>query len=270
MLPTLVIFFRESLEASLIVGIVLAYLARVGRPAHARAVWAGVAAAVALDLAVGLGTYHLIRQYDGSRVQSMLEGGTYLVATGMLTSMSFWMKEQGRDLRRSLETRVEAAVTRGSLAALVLLSAVTVGREGLETVFFTLAVAFHATPWALATGAASGLAAGVAVSFWVYRLGRRAPLGLFFNVLGVLLLLFAAGLLADGIQDFQSLGWLPFLGAVVWHSGRWLSDSSALGDILHSFFGYADAPSVLQLGAYAVFLAGAVAAYLRLGRRPAR
>ncbi len=267
MLPTLVIFFRESLEASLIVGIILAYLARVGRPDQVRAVWAGVGVAVMLDLAIGLLTYHVIRQYDGSRVQSVLEGSTYLVATGMLTYMSFWMKEQSRDLKRALEARVEAALTRGSLLAMVLLSAVTVGREGLETVFFTLAIAFHAAPWAIAAGAGVGLAAGVAVTYWIYRLGRRVPLGLFFNVLGVVLLLFAAGLLADGIEDFQALGWLPFLGQVVWHSGRWLSENSALGDILHSFFGYADAPTLLQVGTYAAFLAVAVAAYLRLGRR---
>ncbi len=267
MLPTLVIFFRESLEASLIVGIILAYLARVGRPDQVRAVWAGVGVAVMLDLAIGLLTYHVIRQYDGSRVQSVLEGSTYLVATGMLTYMSFWMKEQSRDLKRALEARVEAALTRGSLLAMVLLSAVTVGREGLETVFFTLAIAFHAAPWAMAAGAGVGLAAGVAVTYWIYRLGRRVPLGLFFNVLGVVLLLFAAGLLADGIEDFQALGWLPFLGQVVWHSGRWLSENSALGDILHSFFGYADAPTLLQVGTYAAFLAVAVAAYLRLGRR---
>ncbi len=267
MLPTLVIFFRESLEASLIVGIILAYLARVGRPDQVRAVWAGVGVAVMLDLAIGLLTYHVIRQYDGSRVQSVLEGSTYLVATGMLTYMSFWMKEQSRDLKRALEARVEAALTRGSLLAMVLLSAVTVGREGLETVFFTLAIAFHVAPWAIAAGAGVGLAAGVAVTYWIYRLGRRVPLGLFFNVLGVVLLLFAAGLLADGIEDFQALGWLPFLGQVVWHSGRWLSENSALGDILHSFFGYADAPTLLQVGTYAAFLAVAVAAYLRLGRR---
>ena len=265
-LPTLVIFFRESLEASLIVGIILAYLHRVGRGDQARPVWIGVGATLAVDTVIGLVTYHVIRQYDGSRVQSILEGSTYVLATGMLTYMSFWMKEQSRGLRHALEARVQAVLTRGSVAAMVLLAAVTVGREGLETVFFTLAIAFRAQPWAMAAGACLGLAAGIALTYWIYRLGRRVPLGLFFNVLGVLLLLFAAGLLADGIQAFQQLGWLPFLGQAVWHSARWLSEDSAIGDILHSFFGYADSPTVLQVGVYAAFLASAVAAYVRLGR----
>lgn len=269
-LPTLVIFFRESLEASLVVGIILAYLYRVGRSDQARAVWLGVGATVALDFVIGLVSYHVIREYDGSRVQSILEGSTYVLATGMLTYMSFWMKEQSRGLKRDLEAQVQAALTRGSIVAMVVLSAVTVGREGLETVFFTLAIAFHAQPWALAVGAVLGVGAGVAVTGWIYRLGRRVPLGLFFNVLGVLLLLFAAGLLADGVQAFQSLGWLPFLGHVVWNSAGLLSENSALGDILHSFFGYADAPTILQISAYAVFLIGAIAAYQRLGQDAGR
>jgi high-affinity iron transporter len=264
-LPTLVIFFRESLEASLIVGIILAYLHRVGRGDGARAVWLGVGGALALDLAAALATFRLIAQYDGSRAQTILEGVTYVVATGLLTAMSFWMKRQSGAIRGELEAQVRAALGRGSLLALIALSALTVGREGLETAFFTLAIAFHATSLQLWAGAALGLACGLAVSWWIYRLGRRAPLALFFNVLGVLLLLFAAGLLADGVQDFQALGWLPALGPSLWNSARLLSEDSALGDILHAFFGYADSPTLLQVGAYAAFLVAAVTSYTRLG-----
>ena len=273
MLPTLVIFFRESLEASLIVGIILAYLHRVGRGDGARAIWTGVGAAIALDLAVALATFRLIAQYDGSTLQTILEGSTYFIATALLTAMSFWMKRQGGNLRGELESQVRAALGRGSILALVAVSALTVGREGLETAFFTLAIAFRATSLQLALGAAIGLLCGLAVSWWIYRLGRRAPLGLFFNVLGVLLLLFAAGLLADGIQAFQSLGWLPVFGQTLWSTATYLSQDSALGDILHSLFGYADAPTLLQVGAYVAFLLAAVASYTRLGpgrRSPAK
>jgi high-affinity iron transporter len=265
-LPTLVIFFRESLEASLIVGILLAYLVRLGRRREARAVWFGVAAAVAADFAVALASFRVIHDYDGSRVQAALEGSTYLLATAMLTYMSFWMKGQGRGLKGELEARAATALGRGSLVAVVVLAAVTVGREGLETAFFTLAIALHATSGAVALGAALGLLAGLAVTWAVHRLGRRVPLGAFFDVLGVLLLLFAAGLLADAVEAFQALGWLPLLRGALWHTGRWLSEDSPLGDILHSFFGYADAPSPLQVGCYAAVLATTVASYLRLGR----
>ncbi|CAB1128633.1 Ferrous iron transport permease EfeU [Candidatus Hydrogenisulfobacillus filiaventi] len=263
MLPTLVIFFRESLEASLLVGIILAYLQRIGRPDRARPVWAGVGAALVIDLVVALLTYHLIRQYDGSRMQTILEGATYLLAAAVLTGMSFWMQGRNRDWKRALEQQVAAALDRGPVLALALLAALTVGREGLETVFFTLAIAFTAPPPALAAGAATGLMLGLGVTAAVYRLGRRVPLRLFFQGLGLLLLVFAAGLLADGIEDFQSLGWLPFLRTAIWHSGAWLNENSTLGDLLHSFFGYAQAPSLLQAGAYVIFLTWTVTRYLR-------
>ena len=265
MLPTFVIFFRETLEASLVVGIILAYLQRIGRTDRAFSVWLGIAAALTLDLSLALFSYHLIHQYDGSRVQAILEGCTYLVATAMLTYMSFWMKGQSRQLRGGLQRKVDVALSRGSVAAMVLLSAVTVGREGLETAFFTLAIALGQHGWHMYFGAVLGLFAGLAVSRWVYSLGRRAPLALFFNVLGVLLLLFGAGLLADAIESLQSIGWLHVLTRVVWHSAALLHEGSALGDIMHSLFGYAQSPTVLQVSVYLVFLIAAAYAYLRTG-----
>ncbi len=266
MLPSFVIFFREALEASLIVGIILAYLHRIGRADRAASVWLGVASALLVDGAVAAVSFHVIHQYDGSRIQAILEGSTYLVATAMLTYMSFWMKEQSRGIQRELEARVAAAVTSSSMLAMALLAAITVGREGLETAFFTLAISLRAQPLPLLSGAALGVLAGLGVSYWIYRLGRRAPLGIFFNVLGVLLLLFGAGLLADAVESFQSIGWLGFLQTAVWHSGRILPESSALGDILHSLLGYADSPSVLQVLTYASFLVLSVTAYLRIGK----
>jgi high-affinity iron transporter len=267
-LASLIIFFRESLEASLIVGIILAYLTRVRRPREIRWVWVGVGVAVLLDLAVGLALYHVIRHYDGSRLQTILEGTTYLVAAFMLTYMSFWMKRESRAMKGTLEAQVEHALTTGSRLALVGIPILTVGREGLETVFFMLAIAFSATPLALGTGAVLGLILGLSVVRATYRFGRRLPLHVFFNGLGILLLIFGAGLLADGIEDYQALGWLPWMTTAVWHTGRWLSESSVVGDILHSFIGYADSPSGLQFAAWAVFLALTLPRYIGTGRGP--
>ncbi|MGC8487669.1 MAG: FTR1 family iron permease [Clostridia bacterium] len=261
MIPVLVIFFREGLEASLIVGVILSYLQKIGWNSLTRAIWWGVLAAVVLDAALGVALFHIVRHYDGSRVQTVLEGTTYFVAMVILTGMSFWMKAQSRDIRRSLERQVDLAISRGTLFALVGLAFVTVGREGLETVFFTLAMAFRTPLLALAGGAAIGFGLALAVDVLIFRAGRRVPLGVFFNVLGGVLLVFAAALLADGIEDFQSLGWLPVMTQVVWNSGHLLSENGVLGDILHNFTGYAESPTVLQLGAYIVYLVGAFGTY---------
>jgi high-affinity iron transporter len=253
MLPVLVIFFREGLEASLIVSIILSYVRRMGHQRVAYQVWAGVAAAAAVDLALGISLFHVIRHYEGSRVQTILEGITYFIAMAMLTGMSFWMKSQGRSMKASLERQVRAAISRGTLMAMVVLAFVTVGREGLETVFFTLAVAFHTGFWALLGGALIGMALALAVDWTMLRAGRRVPLNLFFNVLGGVLLVFAAALLADGIENFQALGWIPGWH-VLWNTGGVLSETGVLGDILHNFVGYAASPTAVQLTCYVAFL----------------
>jgi high-affinity iron transporter len=101
----------------------------------------------------------------------------------------------------------------------------------------------------------------------IYKAGHKLNLGRFFTVIGVLLMIFAAGLLADSIQNMQELGWLPVLTTPLWHSARLLSQDSAFGDVLHSFFGYSDAPTPLQLVVYVAYLAVAVAIYLGVRSR---
>lgn len=263
MIPSLIIFFREGLESSLIVSVILSYLYKIGMAKKARWVWAGVGAAVVLDLGLGLGLFHMIRQYDGSRIQTILEGTTYFIATAMLTGMSFWMKTQSRGIKAALQQQIDLALSRGTLLALVGLSFITVGREGLETVFFTLAVAFHSDGWGLAAGALTGLASALAVDWAIFRAGFRLPLTLFFNILGGMLLVFAAALLANGIEDYQSLGWLPFFTHSLWNTQYFLNQNSLWGDILHNFTGYADSPTLLQVGAYVVFLAAGFWAYFK-------
>ncbi len=269
MIPVLVIFFREGLEASLIVSIILAYLQRAGQARVSLWVWAGVVGALLADLVVGLSLYHLIRHYNGSRLQTMLEGSTYFVAMVMLTTMSFWMKAQGRDLKRSLEGRVQGALSRGSVWAMTGLSFVTVGREGLETVFFTLAVALRSSPEGVAGGAAIGLGLALGVDWIMLRAGRRVPLSLFFNVMGGVLLVFAAALLSDGIEDFQALGWLPFAHSI-WNTAGVLGEGGVLGDILHNFVGYAARPSLLQVGCYVLYLGISLERYFGWSRRVRR
>ncbi|HJY56323.1 MAG TPA: FTR1 family protein, partial [Streptosporangiaceae bacterium] len=105
------------------------------------------------------------------------------------------------------------------------------------------------------------------IAFVIYRLGHKLNLARFFTVIGVLLMVFAAGLLADAVENLQQLGWLPVLDAPMWHSARLLSEDSALGDVLHSFFGYSDAPTPLQVLIYAGYLAVVVLVYLGVRAR---
>jgi high-affinity iron transporter len=140
----------------------------------------------------------------------------------------------------------------------------------VETVIFLIAIAYQSAPWQLGAGAVLGLGLALAVSIAMYRLGRRVNIGRFFMVLGALLLVVAAGLFADAVQNLQGLGVLPGAALTVWDAGRLLPDSSGVGDVLHGLLGYSAAPTVLQLLTWALFLAGGLLLFLRPPRPVAR
>src|SRR5487761_1889148 len=267
MLATLIIFLREGVEGSMIVAILLAYLNRTGRREHFRDVFIGVGAALVLATAAGVIVYETIRSYDGSRVQTIFETATYLIAASVLTYMTFWMRNHARSIAAELRARTDAALDGRARLGLGLLAFQAVGREGLETVVFTLAIVFSTSTAGALSGAAIGLAGALVIAFVIYRLGHRLNLGKFFTVIGVLLMVFAAGLLPDAGKTLQRLGGLPVRNPPMWHPTSLLSEGSALGDVMHSFFGYSDAPTPLQVLTYVIYLAVVVAAYLGLKSR---
>lgn len=274
MIPTFVIFLREGVEASMIVAILLAYLSRIGQRRHFRDVFLGVGAALVLVVAGGVAAYELISTYDGSTIQTVFETCTYLVAVAALTYMTFWMKRHARGIATELQRRSDEALSTGSRWGLGILSFQAVGREGLETMVFTLAIVFAskrqaATPVAgkwLLLGALLGLAAALGIAFIIYRLGHRLNLGRFFLVLGVILMVFAAGLLADAVENLQQLGVLPVWQHALWNTSRALSEGSSLGDVLHSLFGYADQPTPLQAVVWVGYLVVGATLYVRRPR----
>jgi len=270
MAATLVIFLREGIEASMIVAILLAYLNRIGQRRYFRDVFIGVGAALALAGGGGVAAYLTIREYDGSRVQTIFETATYLLAAVVLTYMTFWMRGHARGLSGELRARADAAMTGGARMGLAFLAFQAVGREGLETVVFTLAIIFSTSTQGALLGAVVGLAGSLAIAFIIYRLGHKLNLGRFFTVIGALLMFFAAGLLADAVENLQELGWLNVLATPLWHTGGLLSEDGTVGDILHSFVGYADSPTLLQVLVYVAYLATVLAFFLRVGHRPAK
>ena len=277
MIPTFVIFLREGIEASMIVAILLAYLKRLGQTRHFRDVFLGVAAALGLTVVGGIVAYFAISQYAGSRVQTYFETSTYLVAAGFLTAMTFWMHKHARTLAKELQARSELALTTGNRWGLGLLAFQAVGREGLETMVFTLAILFANSHQAAAPvhgglvlwGGVLGLVVALALAAAMYRLGTKVNLKVFFRTLGIALMFFAAGLLADAIQNLQQLGWITTGSHVLWNTSGFMSESSNIGDIFHSLLGYADQPTVLQSLVWLTYVVISVGAFVMLGRRPA-
>jgi len=279
MFPTFVIFLREGIEASMIVAILLAYLNRIGQRRHFRDVFLGVATAFGLIFAGGLAAYFLIKQYDGSNVQTYFETATFLLAAGVLTYMTFWMQNHARGLSQDLQRKSDQALSSGTRFGFAAIAFQAVGREGVETMVFTLAIIFANSKQAavplngnmLWLGALLGIVVALALAFFIYRLGAKINMRRFFQVLGILLMVFAAGLLADAIQNMQELNWLPFGRGQLWNSSGFVSEASNIGDVLHQLFGYAERPSLLQTLIWISYIAVGISFFIYLGRkRPAK
>lgn len=251
----------------MIVAILLAYLDRMGQRKHFRDVFAGVAAALVVVGIGGVAIYLTLKTYAGSRTQTIFETVTYLIAAALLTYMTFWMRNHARTMSSELRARTEAALDGRTRWGLGMLSFQAVGREGLETMVFTLAIVFASSAKGVLVGGIAGLVASLGMAFAIYHLGKRLNVVIFFKAVGALLMIFAAGILVDAVENLQALGWLSVLTHPVWNTAGFLSESSTLGDIFHSFFGYADRPTVLQLVVYVLYLVVAIGGFFGLKRR---
>jgi len=199
---------REGFEASLVVGIVLAFLDRTGRRDAFRPVWIGALAAAVLSAGVAALLFAVGAELQG-RSEAIFEGAAMLLAAALLTWMIFWMRRQARTVRRELEAQVEHALATGSALALALVAFVGVLREGVETALFLYGTVSGTNALVSTTSAAVGLVAAVALGYVFYRGASRLDLRRFFTVTSSLLLLFAGWLLARGLHELSEAGVLP-------------------------------------------------------------
>jgi high-affinity iron transporter len=199
---------REGFEASLIVGIVLAFLNRAGRREAFWPVWLGTLSALAISVAAAVVLFAVGAELEG-RSEALFEGVGMLAAAGLLTWMIFWMRRQARTIRRELEQQVEHALATGSALALALVAFVAVLREGVETALFLFGSVEGANKLVASTSAAIGLALAVVLGYLFYRGSARLDLRRFFTVTSVLLLLFAGWLVVSGLEELSEAGVLP-------------------------------------------------------------
>jgi high-affinity iron transporter len=269
MVGSLLIFAREGLEGTLICSILLTYLASAGRRDLFRYIFLGAGLAVVLATAAGILLWVRLNGsgYIDSPGQAWFETGVFAVAVTVLTYMTFWMRRHSRNMGRELREKVSGAVDSGSGIALGLIAFVTVGREAVETVIFMLAISIRSPALQLVIGAVIGLAIALGVSYAMFRVGLRINLGRFFGIVGSLLMLVAAGLLADLVQNLQQLHVLPGGSMTLWNMSGTLPDDTGIGDVLHGLVGYSAAPTVLQAVLWLGFLAVGLTLFLRPTRR---
>ncbi|WP_254721819.1 FTR1 family iron permease [Kovacikia minuta] len=290
---------REGVEATLIVGIVLAYLKKAKQGRLNFWVYAGIAVGIALSALVGVLFTQIIQSLGSSNqkyapvIEPLLEGVFSLLAIAMLSWMLIWMTQQARFLKAQVEGAVTAALKQDFSAGWAIFSLILVAvlREGFETVLF-IAAKFQ-QGFIPALGAVAGLVTAIVIGVLLFKWGIRINIRQFFMVMGVLLLLIVAGLVVTALGHFDtaiaSLAHLDrkseglcffyerftknpscILGARVWDLSRVLPDDRFPGLLLNALFGYTQSLFMVQAIAYVFFLFIVGSVYFRsLGGRMA-
>jgi len=251
MLATLLIVFREIIEAGLIVGIVLA--ASKGVPRRALWVAYGVGGGVLGACIVAAFAGELESLFEGSG-QELFNASVLLLAVVMLTWHNVWMAGHGRQMAREMrEVGAQVAAGERTLTALAIVVGVAVLREGSEVVLFLYGIASQpgTTTASLLIGGALGVVAGVAMSALMYYGLLAIPAHKLFRVTSGLITLLAAGMAAQAVLFLQQAGYLQVLMSTVWDTSWLLPQDTIVGRLLHTLIGYSDAPNGAQLVAYA-------------------
>lgn len=250
MIASLIIVFREVLEAGLIIGVVLA--AAQGVPGRNRAVLLGVLAGIVGSMIVAVFAARISEAFDG-RGQELFAAGVLAFAVLMLAWHVVWMADHAKEMTQQLRTLgSEVVAGRQSLFALGAAVAMAVMREGSEVVLFLTGIFMQSNEGigSLLLGSAAGLALGAAVSAVLYLGLAAVPLRLMFSVTGALVTLLAGGLAAEAVKQLSNAGFISVLDTPVWNTSWLLSEQSWPGRILQVLLGYREAPTGMQLLAY--------------------
>ena len=260
MVSSYLLSLREGLEAALIIGIVLGALRKIRRTDLAPALWLGTLAAIGVSVltAVLLTLFGL--SLEGT-AEKIYEGVTMFLAAGILTWMIFWMSGQARHLKGELEDGVNKAAASTGKRSIFWLAFVAVVREGVELALFITAAFFAGNSEQVGTntiqtlaGVVLGLGTAVLLGWSLFATTVRLDLRRFFQVTGLLLILFAAGLVAHGVHEFNEINWIPSIVEHVWDVNSIIDETSVFGVLLKTLFGYNGNPSLTEMIGYFGYL----------------
>lgn len=262
MVSSYLLSLREGLEAALIIGIVLGALRKIRREDLAPALWLGTLAAAGVSVLTAVLLTLLGLSLTGT-AEKIYEGITMLLAAGILTWMIFWMSGQVRNIRGELEDSVNKAAARYATgkSSIFWLAFVAVVREGVELALFITAAFFAGNNEQVGTntiqtlaGVVLGLGTAILLGWSLLATTVRLDLRRFFQVTGLLLILFAAGLVAHGVHEFNEINWIPSIVEHVWDVNSVIDEKSVFGELLKTLFGYNGNPSLTEIIGYFGYL----------------
>lgn len=256
---------REGLETGIVVMILVAFLVKIGRRDALKWVALGVGAAVAMVAAIFLGIHFGTSTVTGLTAE-LIAGIASLIAVVIVTSMVLWMRTTARTISGDLKAGMDSALA-GGPAAIVGLSFLAVGREGVETALLMVGYAENTTGtiWPL-VGLLLGVVAAIGITVLLYFGVVRINFAVFFKYTGIFLIVVAAGILAYSVRALQTAGWLPGLSNVAFDASRYFDLSTWYGAVLQGVFNIRPDPTVLQVIAWAAYLVVVLALFLRPDR----
>jgi high-affinity iron transporter len=259
---------REGVEAALIVGIILAYLAQTGNRPHFNKIWAGTGLALGVSLLLGVILFVTVGELQ-EPYEQLFEASTMLLATAVLTWMLFWMRRQARSVKGELQAAVDRVLSAGGGWSLAFLAFTAIIREGVETSLFLVGqVNAAATTEAGAglsvlVGAILGLVIAAGIGWLVYAGARRINYGTFFRWTGLALIFIAAGLLSHAVHELVEIGAINVGTHPAFDISGVLPSDSGIGLFLNALLGYSAAPELITLVVYLLYLVPVLWLYLR-------
>lgn len=250
MLESFLVTSRETLEASLVVGIVLAYLNKTNNQNYRKTVYYGIVFGILTSIIAAAIFTFFAGGFEG-RAEVIFEGTTMLIGAVLLTTMILWMMQQ-RHISKEIEGKVErhlmSAQPLFSHLGIFMLIFIAVIREGVETVIFLNALNYASGINFI--GGTLGIIAAIVVGYLFFVSTRKINLKKLFNVSSILLILFAAGLVAHGVHEFEEAGLVSGIVAPLFDINHILSEKGIVGSFLKGLFGYNGNPSLLEVIAW--------------------
>ncbi len=262
MIDSFIVTSRETLEASLVVGIVLAYLHKTNNHHFKKSVYYGIIAGIAASILAAILFISLAGDFKGFAEQ-LFEGTTMLLGAALITTMIFWMLRQ-KNISKEIESKVEKQLHLSkpifSHIGIFTLISVAILREGVETVIFLNAINYASGINFL--GGTIGIISAIIVGYLFFLSSKKINLRIWFNTSSVLLILFAAGLTAHGVHELVEANILPPIISPVWDinpkvnadgSFPLLHENGLVGSFMKGLFGYNGNPDLIEIIAYLLY-----------------